>query len=286
MKYFTVDLYDYFGVSKPEQGVATLTCYVRDNSSEISPQRLNPAMLVLPGGGYGMVSEREGEPIALAFLNKGFSSFVLKYSVAPVRFPYQLTEAVMAMNYIRLNAKDLLIDENSVAAVGFSAGGHLCATLATIPDCEDVAENFDSKINPKPNAVILAYPVITSGEKTHYGSFCNLCGEGNVELQNRLDITNLVNENSAPAFIWATYEDACVPVKNSIMVADAYDKAGVQFSLHIWGKGAHGLSVADKTVYGDATGGYGILDGATKSVFKWVDLAVEWLDELSIGIKK
>lgn len=286
MKLFTVDLYDYFGVAKPEGGVGTLTCYLQENSVEISPNRLNPAMLVIPGGGYGMVSDREGEPVAIAFYNEGFSTFVLNYSVAPIRYPYQLVEGVMAMNYIRLNAKDLCVDENMVCAVGFSAGGHLCSTLATIPDCDDVVKIFNGKVKARPNAVILGYPVITNTSKGHIGSFINLCGEENYDLQKRLDITNLVDENSSPAFIWSTYDDGVVPVKNSLMVASAYEDAGVKFSLHIWGKGAHGLSVANKTVYGEGTGGYQILENSTKSIAKWVEFAVEWLNELGIGIKK
>ena len=290
MRFFTVDLYDYFSVKKPEGARADLSCYVRDNSVEVNPNRKNPAMLVIPGGGYGMVSTREGEPIALAFLNKGFNSFVLTYSVAPIRFPYQLTEAVMAMNYIRLNAEELNVDPNMVAAVGFSAGGHLCATLGTICDCDAVKAVFESKVEAKPNGVILSYPVITcNNEKGHVGSFVNLLGEENKDRYAELDLTNLIDEKSAPAFIWATYEDEIVPVKNALLAATAYEKVGVPFSLHIWGKGRHGLSVADKTVYGKSYGKdearYLYLDGMSKSVPTWIDMAIEWLEEMGICIK-
>ena len=286
MRFFTVDLYDYFGVAKPEGARADLICYIRDNSVEINPNRKGPAMLVVPGGGYGMVSDREGEPIALAFLNKGFNSFVLKYSVAPVRFPYQLTEAVMAMNYIRLNAEALNVDANMVAAVGFSAGGHLCATLGTICDCDAVKTVFESKVDAKPNGVILSYPVITcNNEKGHVGSFINLLGEENEHKYKDLDVTNLVDGKSAPAFIWATYGDEIVPVKNAILAADAYERAGVPFSLHIWGKGWHGLSTADKTVYGKTQAGYPHLNNMSKSVPAWIDMSIEWLEEIGVTIK-
>ncbi len=280
-----IDLYDYFKISKPDGARAELTCYLRDNSIEINPNRKAPAMLVIPGGGYGMVSDREGEPIAIAYLNAGFSAFVLRYSIAPVRYPNQLVEAVMAMAYIRINAKEFHIDENMVSAIGFSAGGHLCGMLATIPDCEDVKDVFSAPVPTKPNAVVLSYPVITSANKAHIGSFDNLCGEGNLELQRKLDISNLVNENSAPAFIWATYNDNVVPVRNSLVVANAYEKAGVKFSIHVWGNGQHGLSVANKTVYGVSDGKYSAIENASKSVGKWVNLSIEWLEEIGIGIK-
>lgn len=290
MRFFSVDLYDYFNVNKPDGCVANLSCYIRDNSVEVNPKRKSPAMLVLPGGGYGMVSTREGEPIALKFLDKGFNSFVLTYSVAPKRFPTQLAEAVMAMNYIRLNAEDLCVDPNMVCAVGFSAGGHLCATLGSISDCDAVKSIFESKVDARPSAVILSYPVITcKNDKGHVGSFINLLGEENEHKYKDLDITNLIDEKSSPAFIWATYGDEIVPVKNSILVADAYDRVGVPFSLHIWGKGRHGLSVADKTVYGEAygkvDGNYSYLEGMSKSVPSWVGMAIEWLEEMGITIK-
>ncbi len=286
MRVYTVDLYDYFKVQRPEGGRGYLTCYLRDVTIEVYPERRYPAMLVIPGGGYGMVSDREGEPIALAYLAKGLNSFVLNYSVAPVRYPYQLTEAVMAMNYIRLNSKELNVNENKVSAVGFSAGGHLCATLGTFSISEEVKSVFESKVNARPDAIVLSYAVITSGDKGHLGSFENLCGEGNFELFKKLDILNLVDENSSPAFICTTYTDNCVPVKNSILLAEAYDRVGVPFSIHVWGRGDHGLAVCDRTVY-TCSGGwatYEILEAASKSANKWVAMSVEWLAELGLYI--
>ena len=284
MEVFKIDLYDYFGVERPNGGAGYLTCYIRERSWEINLNRRHPAMLVIPGGGYGMVSDREGEPVALAFMVKGFNSFVLNYSIAPIRYPYQLTEAVMAVNYIKLNAEKLGVNPDMLSAVGFSAGGHLCASLGSYSNSEDVKAIFESKVDAKPNAVILSYPVITCGEKGHIGTFENLCGSGNYELYKKMDILNLVDENSSPAFIWATYTDGCVPVRNAILVAEAYERAGVPFSVHVWGKGTHGLSVADKTVYGKADDCYWALDDMSKSAYTWVDLAVEWLDEMNVGI--
>lgn len=283
MKVFAVDLYDYFKVEKPNGARANLKCYLPDNTVEINPDRRHPAMLVIPGGGYGMVSDREAEPIALAFLNKGFSCFVLTYSVAPIRFPYQIAEAVMAMNYIRKNADELEIAPEKIASVGFSAGGHLCAMLGSYYNAEEIKTVFSGEVSARPNAVILSYPVINYPTKGHIGSFDNLCGEDD-ELKYKLDISNLVDENSSPAFIWATYEDGVVPVSNALEVARAYDKVGVPFSVHIWGKGAHGLSVSNKTVYGKV-GQDTMLAQATKSVNTWVDLATEWLEEMGISIQ-
>ena len=286
MRVFTVDLYDYFKVDKIDGARALLTCYLPNRSIEINAKRKRPAMLVLPGGGYGMVSDREGEPVALKFLNSGFVSFVLTYSVAPVRFPRQLTEAVMAMNYIRLNAEEFGVAPDMVSAIGFSAGGHLCATLGSICDCDAVKSLFASRVDPRPNAVVLGYPVITChNEKGHVGSFKNLLGEENKDEYEKLDLVKLIDSKSSPAFIWATYTDGVVPVRNAILAADAYESADVPFSIHVWGRGQHGLSVADKTVYCKEGEVYPALVNATNSVAKWFDLAVEWLEEMGVCIK-
>lgn len=286
MKNYIVDLYDYFKVQKPEGAKATLTVYLRQLSKEINENRKHPAMLVIPGGGYGMVSEREGEPVALRYFALGFNSFVLDYSVAPIKFPYQLLEAVMAITYIRKNADELGVNPNMVSAVGFSAGGHLCGMLGSYWDSEEVNELFGSDINARPDAVILSYPVITCKGKTHGGSFENLCGAENIKLQEKLDITNLVNENSSPAFIWSTYNDGVVPVRNALLAALAYEEKGVPFSVHVWGKAQHGISVADRTVYGGVYDGFKPLEDMSESVATWIDLSVEWLKERGFQIKE
>ncbi|MBQ6922034.1 MAG: alpha/beta hydrolase [Clostridia bacterium] len=279
MKCFSVDLYDYYGVKKPDGGKGILTCYVKENSEEIDPERRAPAILIFPGGAYVFCSFRENEPVALKYMAFGFNAFVLDYSVAPVRYPYALAETYMAMEYLRQNADELLIDENKITALGFSAGGHLCGTLGSYFDSEDAEAVFKGKFSPRPNAVVLCYPVITYGEKSHNFSFDSLCGE-NEELKRKLQVNKLVNGNSAPAFIWATYNDNGVPVRNSLEVALAYEKAGVPFSLHVFGNGVHGLSVADITCYGD----HGLIDTASLSTGEWVRLSVEWLAELGIKI--
>ncbi len=282
MNCFTVDLYDYFGVKKPENCGCKLTCYIKAVSREVDANRKSPAMLVIPGGGYGFCSFREAEPVALSYVNYGFNAFVLDYSVSPCRFPYPLLEAVLAMNYLRKNADELRIDANMIAAVGFSAGGHLCGMLGSYYDSPEVKKIFKSDVSARPNAVILSYPVIIYRGKAHKGSFDNLCGTDE-ELKDRLQIDKLVNSASSPAFIWATYTDGAVPVKNSLAVADAYEEAGVPFAIHVWGKGVHGISLDNMNVYGQ--GGKNMITEASKSLPKWVKLSVEWLEEQGVYVK-
>ncbi len=277
-----INLYEYFKIEKPEGARGVLTTYIRDLSSEIDLERKAPAMLVIPGGGYYMVSDREGEPVAMRYLALGFNAFVLDYSVAEdsaLKYPYQIAEAAMAMEYLRINAENLNIAPEKIAAVGFSAGGHLCAMLGSFHNCPETGKVFKPTVCVKPNAVVLGYPVISSDISfAHIGSFINLCGEENKELMKKVDVLNLIDENSAPAFIWSTFNDNVVPCQNAIEAALKYKESGVPVSLHVFGKGEHGLSVADATVYKADKA----LKEMSVSVPEWVRLSVEWLEEQGI----
>lgn len=236
-----IDLYEYFKLNRNGANGGYLTVYARTESAEMK-RRIRPAMLVLPGGAYTMISDRESEPVALKFLDKGYSSFVLSYSVY-TKYPTPLHEAQMAVAYIRDNAEFYNVDSNRICAVGFSAGGHLTGLLATAKTDEAILKRGIDEL--KPNAVILSYPVVTMGEFTHVGSRDNISG-GNEKLYDALSVEKRADKNSVPAFIWHTYEDSAVPLENSLMLASAYRNNNVPFALHIFERGWHGLSFADE----------------------------------------
>jgi len=231
-------------------------------------------MLVIAGGGYGFCSEREKEPVALYFTSKGYHAFTLDYSVAPVAYPYQLIEACMAMAYIRENAEEYSLDPNHVAAIGFSAGGHLAGMLATMTSEKPVLEALKDKASlSKPDAVVLSYPVIAVGKYEHKGSFDKLSGNDQV-LRPTLSLETRVKEDSVPAFIWSTGGDKGVPCENSFMMALAYRNKGVPFELHVFENGEHGLSLANEEV---------ITPNAP--VAAWKEMAVTWLENRGFIIK-
>ncbi len=242
----TVDLYAHFGVKKPENSLGVLTCYVLGKPC-VREERTRPAMLVLPGGGYVHKSNREKEIVAIEYVNKGFNAYTLEYTTVTSRYPTQLIEGAMAMAYIREMAEEHNTNTQKVSAIGFSAGGHLCAMLATLFKEKVVTDILGNRII-RPDCVVLCYPVISSGEYAHKGSFEQLCGEGNKELYEYLSLENRVTENSSPAFIWSTSEDGAVPCENSLLLALAYRKAGIPIELHIFEKGNHGLSVCSSEV--------------------------------------
>ena len=271
-----IDLYEYFGLKRPENGEGYLNVYTKHYCDEYNSDVLYPAMMVIPGGGYGMRSDREKEPIALAYLTRGFNTFTLDYSVAPVTYPAQLIEGAMAIAYIKLNYYELRVRPDKVCAVGFSAGGHLCGMLATLFEEKVVKDALKDKAHLcRPDAVVLAYPVITLGEKTHQGTMDNLTGDDK-KLREYLALENRVTKDSSPAFIWCTADDAVVPSENSLLMATAYKKKDVPFELHIYNKGPHGLSLCVK----ETVGRYISEPLVNPHVAKWVEVSDEWLKDL------
>lgn len=242
-----VDLYQSLNRTPPEGASAPLRCFIQRTSGQIAPRRLRPAVLILPGGGYSHVSEREAEPVALRFAARGWSAFILTYSVAPHKFPTALREAAMAMRWIRENAGAMEVDANKVAAMGFSAGGHLCGTLGTMFDCPEVRDIGPAALL-RPDALGLCYPVAVSWGDTHEGSFRCLCGE-DAALRRRLSLDALVRPDMPPVFLWHTRNDETVPVRNSLLLAQSLQEAGIEFAMHIFRQGRHGLSTADSQAY-------------------------------------
>lgn len=210
-----------------------------------------PAVLVVPGGGYFFVAPPEGELVAKTFYQAGYNAFVLTYTVNPLlNVPLKtqpLRDISRAVRFIRANAVDFSIDPGRMAVCGFSAGGHLAASLCV--HWADVADP-DPALDPIPNrpdAGILSYPVITSGKYANELSFKALLGED--AFPEELDYMSLekhVSENTPPCFLWQTAEDGCVPVENSYLFAQALRDKGVEFAHHVFTKGAHGLSVASE----------------------------------------
>ena len=198
------------------------------------------AVIVCPGGGYHSKAEHEGGPIAEFFNDCGISAFVLDYRVAPYKYPCPLIDAKRAVRFVRYNAEKFGIDKDKIGICGFSAGGHLAAMTLTSPENEaseyNVNDETDS-VSSKVNLGILCYPVITSGEYAHKGSFNALCGDDNEELKEKLSLEKRVDDTTAPAFIWHTANDNAVPSMNSLLFALELAKRKITYELHIFRDG-------------------------------------------------
>lgn len=278
MDQWSVDLYREFEISKPEGAKGALTCWAARTPAGVGVRRRRPAVLILPGGGYEHLSERESEPVALRFAARGWVAFVLAYSVAPARHPVQLREAAMAMGYIRAHGPELEVDPHMVAAVGFSAGGHLCGLLGTLFDSPEVADIAPGNVL-RPDALGLCYPVAVSWGRTHAGSFENLTG-GDRALAQRLSLDRLVREDMPPTYLWTTRDDGSVPCRNTLALAQAMDEAGVDFSLRLYRHGKHGLATVDALAFST-----GAMPSFSPEIASWPEEMMEFFAESGLKIR-
>ena len=237
MIYETVQIY-------PCHPHVTLTVYAAD---EAYSQR--DALLVIPGGAYrGVCADREGEPIALRFLAAGVNAFVLNYTVSSGECLdlQPLCDASVAMRYIRENADKYHVNPNRVFAVGFSAGGHLAASLATLWHEPRLQEKLPGMGDMnRPEGAILFF-----------------------------SIEKHVDEKSAPAFFMHTSTDQAVPVENSLVTAKAYAAAKVPHELHIYPEGLHGVALANEVTW------QGNPNWLSKGAESWPDEALRWMRSL------
>ncbi len=228
-----------------EQDIPTLTAFLP------TPEKASGAAIVIcPGGGYGMLAPHEGQGYAEWLADHGIAGLVLKYRLgsAGYRHPVMLQDAARAMRLARSKAGEWKIDPKRIGVMGSSAGGHLAATLLTHFDA-GTADDSDpiERESSRPDLGILCYAVISMGPDTHSGSRKNLLGESPApELIELLSNEKQVTPLTPPCFIWHTWEDKAVKVENALSFASALQKSGVPFDLHIYQKGGHGMGLGAK----------------------------------------
>ena len=254
-----------------------LITYIQDYSDIMAIDK-RPLVLLCPGGGYGRTSDREAESMALQFLAMGYHAAVLRYSCAPAQYPTALMELASSIVLIRRHAEEWHIDADKIVVQGCSAGGHLAASLGMFWDEDFLAEGIGLSASEhellRPNGMILCYPVITSGEFAHRGSFENLLGEREAELGEKMSLEKQVSEKTPKAFIWHTFADQSVPVENSLLLVSAMRKAGIPTEFHMYPKGQHGLALANHLT--ETADGRALQEECTS----WVGLAHTWMEHL------
>lgn len=254
---------------------AELHCYIPDLSPEIDLQRKRKAVIVCPGGAYVGTSDREAEAVALVFAAAGLAAFVLRYSCRPAVYPQALCELAEAIRLIRSQEREWGIDVNGVVPCGFSAGGHLCASIANRWNGPEVQRYLAGGPEAfRPDGVILGYPVIEWSDHTHTDTFRFLLGDGfSEERANAVSWERQVGPQTAKAFIWHTANDSTVPVNNSLHYAAALAAQQIPFELHIYPDGVHGLSLANDVI---SNGDPNIL---RPDCARWIEEAIRWVKE-------
>ena len=253
-----------------------MTVYLPENSKEIDLNRKRPTVVVCPGGGYHFTSDRESEPVAFKFLAADFNVIVIRYDVAPVRFPAQILEVAFAVSKAREMAEEWNVNTDKIIVMGFSAGGHLAASYSNLWNKDFVRKYYGFKGGEnKPNGMILCYPVIMSEGKIHVGSIENLLGEkiNDPELLKLVACEKQVNEDTPPAFIWHTFEDNSVPVENSLAMVSALKEKNINTEFHLFPHGWHGLSLCNDAVHGN-------YEGFFPEIQCWIEMAIRWVKNL------
>lgn len=224
------------------------------------------AVIIFPGGGYAVRAEHEGKGYAEYFNSIGMDAFVVQYRVNPHLFPLPLVDARRSVRWVRHNAEKFGINPDKIAVMGSSAGGHLAAMLSTYRKEIDF-ENTDDidKEDYIPNYQILCYPVINFSdlETCHVGSIINLLGDEQLWVAASFDPIKIADDKTPEAFIWHTSNDGAVNVCNSLRYGEKLRSLGIQFEMHIFPDGPHGLGLAQNMPH----------------VAQWAPLLKNWLIE-------
>ena len=276
---FEIDIdYSKFGIEH-KGNKATITTYIKEMYPDYQNPFKRPLVIICPGGGYGHHSPREGEAVAIKMLDYGYNAVILRYSLNPNNYPCPLYEAAYTINYVREHAAEWDVDPDKIIVAGFSAGGHVAASLGTMWNAAELDDFLDKELGVsheavKPNGMLLGYPVITSGEFAHRGSFVKLLGDRYDELVDKVSLEKRVTSDMPKAFIWHTFADGSVPMENSLLLAKAMKEADVKLELHIFPDGAHGLGLGTKeTDTSDGT-------HCQPEVAVWTDLFATWMSNL------
>ena len=276
--------YEHFAIETEGQkeGKASLHAYLLDAIS-VAPEKKRPAVIVCAGGGYERKSDRESEPVVLQFLSMGCHGFLMDYSVAPSRFPTAVKELALAVALVREHSQEWHVDPERIFVCGFSAGGHLACSLGVFWNREFLWKSLGKAPEQiRPSGMILGYPVISSGPFAHVGSFKRLLGDDALEgaregadqpeQERFVSLETQVSPDTPKTFLWHTFADSSVPLENSLMLAEALHRNGVEFEMHIYPKGEHGLSLAAEETAGERR------EMLVPSVQSWIHLAKTWIE--------
>lgn len=242
---------------------APVVGYLHEDHYRLEAHKVRPAMIVCPGGGYYLISPREADDPAMEFFTQGYNVFILTYSIlekAPDFRP--LRELAQTVSIVRENSTAWHIDPARIAVMGFSAGGHLVATLGT--KWNDSALSLPADC--RPDALVLCYPVITMGEFTHIQTRDNITGF-RPELRDTFSAEKHITGDFPPSFVWHTVDDNSVPVENSLLLIAQLRKAGVPFECHLFAHGEHGISTCTQEV-----------ETPNPECREWVQLCKTWLN--------
>lgn len=230
-----------------EYNYAAAYGFIPNIHAYLHEEGVHDGLIIAPGGGYCMCVPQEGEIVAKEFYEKGLNVFVLSYTTditlsVPLR-RQPLADIARAVRFVRARAKEYSLGKK-LFVCGFSAGAHVCGTLAVHHEDATDSNPMYADISCRPDGAILCYPVITTGTYTHPSSVEALVGKNpsDSELE-YFSLEKNVTDKTPPCFLWQTATDDLVPVENSYLFARALKEKNVPFAHYVFPNGFHGLSV-------------------------------------------
>lgn len=275
IKTFDIDIdYDALSCTAPTEKPRLISYMQNTEYVKTTVWKKRPAVIVCPGGGYNSRSRREAEPIVMNYCAAGFHCFLLEYSVAPTGYPGPLCELSWAVGKVRSMADEYQIDSEKIFVCGFSAGGHLAASLG-VYHTDPIIRKYSGTVKDenRPNGLILCYPVITGEDgKTHDGTKMRFTEGLKPEKLKYFSLENHVNKDTPKCFIWHTFSDDSVPVHSSMRFAQALLLNNIEYELHIYPKGRHGLSLGTKQTTVKAK-------NYVPYVSDWMEMSIKWINQ-------
>lgn len=237
-------------VSPDREHVKDQRVYAVDNASMTpywpeAAKANGAAVVIFPGGGYVRLAiNHEGHDIAKWFAARGVAAFVVKYRMQEHGFPAPLLDGLRAVRQVRKHAGVWGIEPGKIGVIGFSAGGHLAASVATRHDFGFENDPL-AAISARPDFAILGYPVITlEGADAHAGSRKALLGDNpDSRLLSENSLQTQVKADIPPVFMLHGVGDQAVPVGNSLMFFNEVQKFNKQSELHIYNSSIHGVGM-------------------------------------------
>lgn len=274
--------------------------YIMNSEINYQEYRKRPAIIIAPGGAYAIHATKEGEPVAIQFMQMGYQTFVLKYSVGSDRahpekgilknakYPLQVVEMLETIHIVKQNAEAWNIDENNIFLMGFSAGGHVCASCGVRWNDEEIVKQLSfvpKKDELKVHGIVLGYPLLAPNSK-EYMEMHNVEGVKKVqeimdyvmyqtnnptkEQIQKLNLLNYISKDSIPTFIWHSIDDPVVDSRNSTKFISRLLECGVKAEYHLFGHGEHGKALENTLTH--------MKDNEIDvHLQKWITLADNWM---------
>ena len=300
-----VEQHALWGEEPSAERPAMYTAYLADRVGAGS-RNGRPAIIVCGGGGFTHIAEHEQEPVAFEFLNRGYQAFVLDYvtsETGDVSFPNPEADLACMVATVRANATAWHVDPQKVTVLGFSAGGFICASLATQWHDGPFAGIVGARPEDiRPNAAVLCYPVLDfaylravktrdpridlrvpkTGGKTGrdlLNDFLSMVVGGDATDERLVEVnpTTHVDHRVPPTFVWCAADDQTAPAAQVYPFGAKLAEAGVPHEFHVFAEGGHGLSLANANTLPDEVKDEAAFERRQRAVRPWAELAASFL---------